>query len=226
MERRLVLSCGLDARRSRARSAANIAGGRLPRIEPDAAALKRPHATEPATSSVNTLDEALRTLKNEVRKGRPLSVGLTRRHAAVLAEMLERGVLPDARSGLEFGGCWRRERSSGLNCGRWARRLATSTAEGRSRTAIDADALLDQETQRHGWRLHCLGVEDRAASLDARSALGTGDAGGHAAYALAAAGAALFPRERHSTGADLAQRSRSVIAGADGLIRDGEQPRP
>ena len=44
---------------------------------------------------VNTLDEALRALKNEVRQKRPLSVGLIADVQATLAEMAERGVQPD-----------------------------------------------------------------------------------------------------------------------------------
>jgi urocanate hydratase len=44
---------------------------------------------------VNTLDEALRTLKNEIRQKRPLSVGLIADVEATLTEMVERGVQPD-----------------------------------------------------------------------------------------------------------------------------------
>ena len=44
---------------------------------------------------VNSLDEALRTLKNEIRQRRPLGVALTAQPPLVLSEMLERGVLPD-----------------------------------------------------------------------------------------------------------------------------------
>ncbi len=44
---------------------------------------------------VNTLDEALRTLKNEIRQRRPLSVGLIADTDLALAEIAERGLLPD-----------------------------------------------------------------------------------------------------------------------------------
>ncbi len=46
---------------------------------------------------VNSLDEALRALKNEVRQKRPLSVGLIANVQATGAEMKERGVQPDLR---------------------------------------------------------------------------------------------------------------------------------
>jgi urocanate hydratase len=48
---------------------------------------------------VNTLDEALRTLKNQIRQGRPLGVALLDDVAAALAEMVERGVLPEIMLG-------------------------------------------------------------------------------------------------------------------------------
>jgi len=47
---------------------------------------------------VNSLDEALRILKNEIRKKLPVSVGVDAPWAAVVAEMQERGVLPDLLS--------------------------------------------------------------------------------------------------------------------------------
>ncbi len=44
---------------------------------------------------VSSLDEALRILKNEIRKKQPTSVALTASYAEVMAEMIERGVQPD-----------------------------------------------------------------------------------------------------------------------------------
>jgi hypothetical protein len=44
---------------------------------------------------VNTLDEALRTLKNQIRLKRPLSVGLIADVDTTLAELTSRGVKPD-----------------------------------------------------------------------------------------------------------------------------------
>jgi urocanate hydratase len=48
---------------------------------------------------VNTLDEALRTLKNQIRQGRPLGVALLGDVAAALAEIAGRGVLPEIMLG-------------------------------------------------------------------------------------------------------------------------------
>ena len=44
---------------------------------------------------VNTLDESLRVLKNELRKKKALSVGLLGEASAILPAMVERGVQPD-----------------------------------------------------------------------------------------------------------------------------------
>ncbi len=44
---------------------------------------------------VTSLDEALRILKNEVRRGAPVAVCLRTRPDAVVSEMVERGVQPD-----------------------------------------------------------------------------------------------------------------------------------
>ncbi len=43
---------------------------------------------------VNTLDEAIRAMKNEIRKGAPLSVALSADPGLVLNEILERGLAP------------------------------------------------------------------------------------------------------------------------------------
>ena len=44
---------------------------------------------------VNSLDEALRILKNEIRKQNPVSVGISTSPNLIVEEMLERGVLPN-----------------------------------------------------------------------------------------------------------------------------------
>jgi hypothetical protein len=75
--------------------AASIAGATSLLIDPDVAATKAVLRRGGVDFVVNTLDEALRVLKNEIRQHRPLSVALTADPVEVLAEILERGVLPD-----------------------------------------------------------------------------------------------------------------------------------
>lgn len=49
---------------------------------------------------VATLDEALRILKNEIRRGLPVSVGLTADPASSIEAMIERGLQPDLLSAI------------------------------------------------------------------------------------------------------------------------------
>lgn len=94
---RLVLLCGPGCAQTGAPAAVSIAGGTTLAVDADAAAVKAAQRAGRLDFVVNTLDEALRTLKNEVRQRRPLSVGLIADVEATLAEMAERGVVPDLR---------------------------------------------------------------------------------------------------------------------------------
>ena len=91
----LVVACGLGDGGSALSIAANIAGAGCLAIDP------RPEAGRAAMRSgacdfvVNTVDEALRVLKNEIRQRRPVSVGLTLDSSAAVDELIDRGVLPE-----------------------------------------------------------------------------------------------------------------------------------
>jgi len=91
----LVLCCGDGCAASGVPAAVSIAGGTTLVLDGDAGAVKAAMRRGEVDFVVNTLDEALRALKNEVRLRRPLSVGLTADVNATLREMVERGVLPD-----------------------------------------------------------------------------------------------------------------------------------
>jgi urocanate hydratase len=90
----LVLCCGEGCAASGTPTAVSIAGGTTLVLDGDAAVKSAMRRGE-LDFVVNSLDEALRALKNEVRLRRPLSVGLIADVDAVLREMVERGVLPD-----------------------------------------------------------------------------------------------------------------------------------
>ena len=75
--------------------AANIAGAASLGATADSGAMRYANRDGVADFLVNSLDEALRILKNEVRKGQAVSVGMSVEPAAAIAGMLERGVLPD-----------------------------------------------------------------------------------------------------------------------------------
>jgi urocanate hydratase len=90
----LIVACGLGPGGSALSIAGNIAGAGCLGID------ERPDVGRAALRSgacdfvVNTVDEALRVLKNEIRQRRPVSVGLTRGSTEALEELVGRGVLP------------------------------------------------------------------------------------------------------------------------------------
>jgi hypothetical protein len=75
--------------------AANIAGAASLAASADAAALRQAQRDGVIDFLVNALDEALRILKNEIRKRQPVAVGVSVAPQAIVKEMLDRGVLPD-----------------------------------------------------------------------------------------------------------------------------------
>jgi Urocanase Rossmann-like domain len=91
----LVFACGAGASATGLPAAVSIAGGTSLILDPDTATVKSVFRQGGVDFVVNTLDEALRTLKNEIRKHRPLSVALEEPVQPALAEMRARGVLPD-----------------------------------------------------------------------------------------------------------------------------------
>ena len=93
----LVLACGRYA--EIVPTAVSIANGTSLWLTDDAAEGKTAMRRGEVDFVVNTLDEALRTLKNQIRQGRSLGVVLLGDIAAALAEMVERGVLPEIMLG-------------------------------------------------------------------------------------------------------------------------------
>jgi Urocanase Rossmann-like domain len=90
----LILNIGLDDSGTALALASNIVGAACLTLEPNPILLRTALRLGACDFIVNTLDEALRTMKNEIRKHRPLSVGLGGNPEPLLAEILERGVLP------------------------------------------------------------------------------------------------------------------------------------
>jgi Urocanase Rossmann-like domain len=75
--------------------AANIAGAASLGASADPAALRQAMRDGVIDFLVNSLDEALRILKNEIRKRQAISVGVAAEPYRLVEQMLERGVLPD-----------------------------------------------------------------------------------------------------------------------------------
>ncbi len=84
-----------DADGCRLLRAANIAGAASIAVCADAAVLRKAMREGAIDFVVNSLDEALRILKNQIRKKQPVAVGVVAAPDGVLEEMLARGVQPD-----------------------------------------------------------------------------------------------------------------------------------
>ena len=75
--------------------AGNIAGAATLAASANAITLRQAMRNGTIDFLVNSLDEALRILKNQIRKREPVSVAVSLARAAIIEEMLDRGVLPD-----------------------------------------------------------------------------------------------------------------------------------
>ena len=91
----LLLYGSLDAPGIAAAMAANVAGVASLGLEPDAAVAKLALRAGVCDFVVNSLDEGLRILKNEVRQHRAASVVVTEAAEVALPEIVARGVQPD-----------------------------------------------------------------------------------------------------------------------------------
>src|SRR5436190_8399834 len=92
---RLIISGGMGGMGGAQPLAATMTGAAFLRIDVDPERIKKRLKTGYCDFMVNTLDEALRILKNAVRKKENISVGLVGNCADVIPELAERGVVPD-----------------------------------------------------------------------------------------------------------------------------------
>src|ERR1700748_1486119 len=92
---KLVVSGGMGGMGGAQPLAATMTGACFLGIDVDAERIKKRLKTGYCDLMVHSLDEALRILKNAVRKKEAISVGLVGNCADVIPEMAERGVLPD-----------------------------------------------------------------------------------------------------------------------------------
>jgi urocanate hydratase len=95
MRGKLIVSGGMGGMGGAQPLAATMTGAAFLGIEVDAERIKRRLKSGYCDFMVNSLDEALRILKNAVRKKENISVGLVGNCADVIPELAERGVVPD-----------------------------------------------------------------------------------------------------------------------------------
>jgi urocanate hydratase len=92
---KLLLFGQLDVQGAAIALAANIAGAAMLGVDSDLERLRQGIRHGFCDFLVNSLDEALRILKNEVRKKQPVSVCLEGDLATILTEAVDRGLQPD-----------------------------------------------------------------------------------------------------------------------------------
>jgi hypothetical protein len=91
----LILAVGLGPRGAAVSVAGNIAGAACLAVDPRPEACRAALLSGACDFAVNTVDEALRILKNQIRQRRPVSVALEAPPDAAVSELLDRGVLPE-----------------------------------------------------------------------------------------------------------------------------------
>jgi hypothetical protein len=92
---RLLYAGDLDESGRALAMAANIAGAATLAASSEPTALRQAQREGAIDFLVNSLDEALRILKNEIRKREPVAVAVSAAWNVIETEMIERGVLPD-----------------------------------------------------------------------------------------------------------------------------------
>ena len=92
---KLIVSGGMGGMGGAQPLAATMAGAAFLGIDVDPVRIKKRLKTGYCDFMVTTLDEALRILKNAVRKKENVSVGLVGNCADIIPELAERGVVPD-----------------------------------------------------------------------------------------------------------------------------------
>jgi len=95
LEGKLIVSGGMGGMGGAQPLAATMAGAAFLGVEVDPERIKKRLKSGYCDFMVNSLDEALRILKNAVRKKEAVSVGLIGNCADVVPELAARGVLPD-----------------------------------------------------------------------------------------------------------------------------------
>jgi urocanate hydratase len=95
LEGKLIVSGGMGGMGGAQPLAATMTGAAFLGVEVDPERIKKRLKTGYCDFMVNSLDEALRILKNAVRKKENVSVGLVGNCADIIPELAERGVVPD-----------------------------------------------------------------------------------------------------------------------------------
>lgn len=157
-----MLGAGFDRDGEELALATMIAGGTYLAVEPDAQRLKTALRHGACDFLVNTLDEALRVLKNEIRKHTPLSVGLLGAADEIQPAMTERGVQPDILSGIEAAKSSPAAQAGGVFLNRGAQLFPADAADIAESPAAD-EVIWTAATPRELRRLDAAALETLSA---------------------------------------------------------------
>jgi urocanate hydratase len=152
----LIVACGLGGRGAALALAANIAGGACLVIDERSEVCRAAMRAGACDFVVNTVDEALRALKNQVRQRKPLSVALELGVAPALDELMERGVQPELFAASGFDGPSNDGEITARAMGMFGERgalLVDFDGSMRGAGAIDASATLDTYARERGLRM-------------------------------------------------------------------------
>jgi len=136
----LILVRGLDPSGRAASIASMIAGAACLAIDAHPEVCRAALRAGACDFMVNSVDEALRVLKNEIRKRRPVGVALCMPEDAALAELADRGVVPQVFLSGAAG-------DSGLPAARF------SSFGTRVLSPPDAERVADEYIHTHGLEL-------------------------------------------------------------------------
>jgi urocanate hydratase len=195
----LIVACGLGPRGAALALAANIAGGACLAIDERTEVCRAAMRAGACDFVVNTVDEALRALKNQIRQRKPLSVALELGVGAALDELMERGVQPELFAAFGSDGASHDAEAIARAMQIFGERgalLVDFDGSTRGAGVIDAEAKLDAFTQERGLRMEAFefASAEELREFDAR--LLAMVPGGDARHRWCAAAARFFHRER------------------------------
>ena len=129
-------------------AASSLAGAASLVVDGDANGMKAQFRDGAFDFLINTLDEALRAIKNEIRQGRPIAIGLMAEPESVRAEAVERGLAAELvlHAGRRCGGA-----AGGWGCGGGAGRSAGAVCAARGRGCRPEDGARGRRAGRTLW---------------------------------------------------------------------------
>lgn len=154
----LIIASGLTAGGEELSIASNIAGAGFLGIDSRPEICRATLRSGACDFVVNSVDEALRILKNEIRKRKPVSVALSTDEAVALEELLARGVQPELFAAFNEAATGKEDAADRFR----AFGATVLKFNGESGVGLDAEAKLEEFTSQQrlsSVALLCLNAE-------------------------------------------------------------------